>query len=284
MPSLPIRAPLGVIALAVLALACVDSGNYGVRGRYPSPEPEPAPATKVTLASAHLGRVATAASADPQGPEPLEPAEDQLDRILLVFSHPVDALTLDPRAFAVLRGDGHRVAAVRATLAPADEGDEHRSVTLLGHFGAGQQPPVTVYVFGEVFAASGEPLRGLSAEISALEVADRPVVLERLAADAGRCPGAKAVLRSYWSDQLGGVGEDDLAGIDLRFADGSHAPPVAFDDQARREGEPALPGPADDNVLDLCIDREQAVVEVRFAAGLFRDDGGRETAAAQIVL
>ena len=81
----------------------------------------------------------------------------------------------------------------------------------------------------------------------------------------------------YWAELAAG-----LEG--KRFADGSHAPPVAFDDQARREGEPALPGPADDNVLDLCIDREQAVVEVRFAAGLFRDDGGRETAAAQIVL
>jgi hypothetical protein len=59
--------------------------------------------------------------------------------------------------------------------------------------------------------------------------------------------------------------------------------PTGFDDQAQREDDPA-PGPIDDNVLDLCVDADVAVVHVRFAAGLFEDEGGHGNAAADLTL
>ncbi|NVB38023.1 hypothetical protein G6O69_09280 [Pseudenhygromyxa sp. WMMC2535] len=282
------RLGLGVTALAA-TLGCVTaSSSYGARERYESPSSEAPPLGAVTLISAHLA----APAAHPRPPrEPgstwVEPADEELDRLILVFSRELDPLTVDPRAFAVLRGDGLRVAAVSATLAPADEGDENRSVTLRGYFGADQHPPVSVHVRAELFTEGGESLRGLDAEIAASEVPDRPVAVERLEPNDRRCPGAAAVLRTYWSDDLAGVGADDLAGISLRFADGTAGLPVDFDDQAVREedegaeGFPGL-GPADDNVLDLCLDRVQAVTAVDFAPALFRDALGHPSAGARL--
>jgi hypothetical protein len=115
-------------------------------------------------------------------------------------------------------------------------------------------------------------------------------VIERLEPNESRCPGAAQMLRSYWTDALTHVGADDLAGIDLRLADGRVVHPIDFDDQARREDDPpcepstACLGPLDDNVLDLCIGASEAVVHLHFKAGLFRDQAGHQSAAADVAI
>ncbi|MFO7562510.1 MAG: hypothetical protein R6X02_07690 [Enhygromyxa sp.] len=283
-----------LVLLAIFAAGCVG-GSYGARTRYPSSEPEPPPAPAVSLLSAHLTRYGDELpplSGDEHGRERLvEGGEHTQDAILLVFSEEVDPLTLDPRAFGILRADGRRVRPVRAVLAPADEGDENRSVTLLGNFGREGAPPVAVHVIGPLFAESGAELRGLDANITGPEQPLRPVLVERLEPNESRCPDAAQLLRSYWSDSLTHVGADDLAGIELRLADGRVVHPIDFDDQAWREDDPPCPedfsaclGPADDNVLDLCLDTGEAVVHLHFAAGLFSDPSGRPSAAADIPL
>lgn len=284
---------------ALGAVGCV--GGYavhpGVRSAYQSPEPEPAASATPSLVSAHISRygVKPAPLMSATEPRMVEGDERSLDRLLLVFSEEIDPLTLDPRAFGILRADGRRVRPVRAFLAPADEHDENRSVTLLGNFsnfgGSEQAPPVAVHVLGTLYAESGANLHGLDADITGPSVPDRPVIVERLAPNPSRCPGAAQVIRTYWSDSLTHVGASDLAGVDLRLADGRVIHPVEFDDQARREQDPpcaeapsACLGPADDNVLDLCLDHAEAVVHLRFAAGLFRDAEGNPSAAADIPL
>jgi hypothetical protein len=279
--------------LALGAVACV-SGNVSVRSHYQNPEPEPAPAPKVSLISAQLTRYGdepVPLTGEQGGERMVEGSEATQDAVLLVFGEQLDPLTLDPRAFGILRGDGRRVRPIRAILAPADEGDENRSVTLIGNFGSEASPPVAVHVIGTLHAESGAVLQGLDADISSLTEPDRPVVIERLQPDETRCPGAAQMLRSYWSDTLTGVGADDLAGVDLRLADGRIVHPTDFDDQARRDDDPpcaepftACLGPTDDNVLDLCVTSTEAIVHLHFSAGLFRDAGGRATAAADVAL
>jgi len=281
--------PHMLLVPALLAAGCV-SGSYNARDHYANPEPEPAGKPAVSLISAHLTRFG-------EDPPPLdgehgrermvEGGEHTQDALLLVFSEQLDPLTLDPRAFGILRADGRRVRPTRAFLAPADEADENRSVTLLGNFGSESAPPVAVHVLGTLYAESGADLHGLDADITAPSEPDRPVVIERLEPNDSRCPGAAQMIRSYWTDALTHVGADDLASVDLRLADGRVVHPIDFDDQAHREDDPPCPAcssPTDDNVLDLCIDTSEAIVHLHFAAGLFRDPAGHPTAAADVTL
>jgi hypothetical protein len=287
-----------LVLSAIFAAGCV-SGSYGARTRYPSAEPEAPSASKPSLLSAHLTRfgVELPSLSEAEGERLVEGGEHTQDALLLVFSEEVDPLTLDPRAFGILRADGRRVRPVRAILAPADEGDENRSVTLFGNFANGgsnggeakSAAPVAVHVIGSLFAESGASLQGLDANITPPSEPDRPVFIERLEPNESRCPGASQLLRTYWSDSLTHVGADDLVGIELRLADGRIVHPIDFDDQAWREDDPPCPenfsaclGPVDDNVLDLCLDTAETVIHVRFAAGLFRDPSGNPTAAAEL--
>lgn len=285
------------LLLALAPLACATPASYGVRGHYQHPEAALASAPAPLLVSAHISRFgverepAQMAAPDTDTgvsgpPRMLEGSEISEDRILLVFGQELDPLTIDPRAFAISRGDGRRVRPTRAFLAPADESDENRSLTLTGNFGGADSLPVAIHVIGELFTEAGLPLQGLGAEISGPAEPDRPLHIERLEPSTSRCPTARQVIRTYWSDTLSEVGDDDLAQIELRLADGRVITPIGFDDQAQRVGDEQLPGlgRADDNVLDLCVDAEQAVLHVRFAAGVFTDANNTPTAAADLSL
>ncbi len=272
------RAPCaGVVLLVALSsAACADALSYGVRGRYHTAAPQPEPARTVTLLSAHATGYAPG--------DPLEGSSIEVS-VLLVFSAEIDPLTVAPEAFAVVRADGRRVRPTRARLGPADEGDENRSVQLFGAFGQVGAEPIAVHVLGPLFSEGGEPLEGLDAAIAPLDQPDRLLALEPLSPDPQRCPDARAVLRTYWSDALAGVGASDLAAIELRGGDGQVRAPTGFDDQARLDDDTAaLPGPPDDNVLDLCLDFDDPVVYLRVAAGIFSDPLGHPTAAGEVAL
>lgn len=270
--------------------------TYSHRSQFEQSEPEPAQVSAALLLSAHVSRYGLEPAAltptvlTPAAPRMVESNELQEDRIVLLFARELDPLTIDPRSFGVLRADGHRVRPMRVFLAPADEGDENRSLTLSGNFGSAEAPPVAIHVLGELYAETGESLQGLDAAITPPEQPDRPLFVERLASTLARCPASRQVVRTYWTDTLTHVGEADLAGIELRLADGRTLSPTDFDDQAQREGDdPCEPfaaclGPVDDNVLDLCVDADAAVVHVRFAAGLFEDEGGHGSAAADLIV
>ena len=285
------RLATALLAASALASACMGPHSYSARMHHEPAEPPPVEISTPLLLSAHVSRFGDEPEAlrETSTPRLVESNEHEEDRIVLLFARELDPLTIDPRGFGVLRADGQRVRPTRVFLAPADEGDENRSLTLTGNFGSPDAPPVAIHVLGELYAETGEPLQGLDAEITGPEQADRPLSVERLSSTQTRCPESRQVLRTYWTDALTQVGDADLAGIELHLADGRKLAPIAFDDQARREGdsegEPAeLLGPVDDNVLDLCVDADAAVVHVRFAAGLFADASGHQSAAADLVV
>ncbi len=255
------------------SLACVSPGQYTNRGDYESGSSGPEPAADKPLLSAHMidyGRSG--------GPD---------DVMILVFADEVDPLGVVPEAFGVVRFDGQRVRPVEVRLGPADEGDENRSLMLIGEFGEPLAEPIAVHVLGNVFSEAGETFVGANLAIAALASADRLLAVQRLEPGEDRCPAAQQVLRTYWSDGLAGVGPSDLPTIELMLADGTARTPVDFDDQASREAEAEAEaefGPADDNVLDLCVDVAVPVVRLRIAAGQFTDTQGHATAAAEVTL
>lgn len=282
-----------LLALTASITAACGSGSYGVRSHYQSPEAPFEPARTSQLVSAHLTRygVEPAPLDEGGGERMVEAGEAAQDSLLLVFADELDPLTLSPLAFGVLRADGRRVRPIRAFLAPADEGDENHSVTLLGNFGSEGAPPVAVHVLGTIYTESGVELQGLDANVTPPSEPDRPVLVERLDPNESRCPGSPQMLRTHWTDTLTHVGADDLAGIELRLTDGRVVHPIDFDDQAWREDDPPCPepfsaclGPVDDNVLDLCLDLTDTIVHIHFAAGLFRDATGLPSAAADVQL
>jgi len=199
------------------------------------------------------------------------------DAIVLVFDRDVDAVSLTPTAFLVVEADGTRVMAEEAVLAPASEDDENRSVTLWGDFGDPEKnPPTDVIVIGPVYAEDGTPLVGSVAKLEPWKSGARVVAAETVAPGPARCPGALQVVRTYWSDEIRGVEPADLARVELALGSGPARAPVGFDDYLG-DGDAA-----DDNVLDLCIDVDAPLVELRIAAATFVDAAGHPSAAVQL--
>lgn len=253
--------------LALALLGCRP--HYHASGHYESPKAPAESTTASGLLSAHVS-----SHGEPEGYD---------DVLILVFADEIDPLGLVPEAFGIVRADGRRVRPVAAYLA-ADEGDENRSVILRGAFGSPGHDPLAIHVIAGLFSERGDSYEGLNLGITPHDAPDRVVLVEQLGVDARRCPDAQQVVRLHFSDLLAGVGEHDLAAIELSLADGSKRTPIGFDDQARREGEAAPPGPGDDNVLDLCIDVAAPVRRMKVGAGVFTDVEGHATAAVETAI
>jgi hypothetical protein len=199
------------------------------------------------------------------------------DAIVVVFDRELDAVSLVPAAFLVVEADGTRVLALEAVLAPASESDENRSVTLWGDFGDPKENPATdVIVVGTIYAEDGTPLTGVSAKVEPWDLGTRAVAAETIAPGPSRCPAARQVLRTYWSDEIRGVEAGDLAQVEIAMGQGAARKPVGFDDHAG-DGDTS-----DDNVLDLCVDVDAPMVELRIAAGTFLDAAGHPSAAVSL--
>lgn len=251
-------------ALALLLLtACPHAGEGRIE--YVVPRRDTVPLVVPGILSAHFSRDDEKTPAD-------------ADAIVLVFDRELDAASLTGRAFMIVMGDGSRVRAREAVLAPASEDDENRTVTLWGDFGDPQhRPPTDAVIIEPVWDEAGGSLLGAASKIAAF--AEGPQVIAALALPSSptRCAGAASVVRMYWSDELRGVEPADLARIELVLADGSAKAPVALDDDAATGTDSV-----DDNVLDLCVGEAAEVRELRVAANAFTDPSGHPNAAVRV--
>ena len=194
------------------------------------------------------------------------------DGMPVVFSTQLQVDSVIPESFLVVRSDGESVVPNCATLHPADEPLELRTVLLTGDFGTFGETPLRVEVAGPVLTVDGESLLGLNTEdITPLEDGPRVVLAERFAPDtnglAGECPdGTVQVVQLTWEGGVTGpdnaaLGEDQRLGTLVLLEDGSTVNPLALVDD-----DP-------DNHVLACLAEDSPAQWVVVNTGLFHDPG-----------
>ena len=194
------------------------------------------------------------------------------DGMPVVFSTQLQVDSVVPESFLVIRSDGESVVPNCATLHPADEPLEQRTVLLTGEFGTFGETPLRVEVTGSLLTFDGESLLGLSTEdITPLEDGPRVVLAERFAPDtnglAGECPnGTAQIVQLTWEGGVTGpanaaLGEDQRLGTWVLLEDGATVNPLALVDD-----DP-------DNHVLACLAEDSPAQWVVVHAGLFHDPG-----------
>ncbi len=175
------------------------------------------------------------------------------DGMPVSFSVQLSVDTVKPEMFAVQTASGETVTPRCATLRPADERLENRTVLLAGAFGTIDAQPKAVEVVGELRDVYGRSLKGLRTEtITPLEAGPSLLLAERFAPDtpglAGECPeGTAQVVQLTWEGGVTGPDGADLAepqrlSVSVTLADGSSVTPIAL-----AEHDP-------DNLVHACLD------------------------------
>lgn len=106
----------------------------------------------------------------------------------IVFSAQIDPFSLNPAAFRVkVSGQPGWVTPVCATLRPAVDPTELRTVLLVGDFGfGGASRPVAIRIVGDVRTTDGDSLRGLvTRRVSGTDVGPQLLLAERFAPGDG---------------------------------------------------------------------------------------------------
>ena len=194
------------------------------------------------------------------------------DGIPVIFSVRLDSDSVQPEAFVVETATGERVTPKCATLRPADEQLENRTVLLAGTFGTPEAQPQAVEVVGDLQDVQGRSLKGLRTEqITALEDGPSILLAERFAPDtpglAGECPeGTKQVVQLTWEGGVTGLagadlGEPQRTAVTVTLSDGSTVTPAALADD-----DP-------DNFVHACLDTATEATSVTVTAGYFHDPG-----------
>ncbi len=170
---------------------------------------------------------------------------------------------------------------VCATLRPANESLENRTVLLAGAFGGPDATPASVEVVGDLRAADGNSLMGLrTQDVVPLSSGPSIVLAERFVPDAiglaGECPeGTAQVVQLTWNGGVSGpegaaLGEAQRQGVSVVLESGTTVTPIALADD-----DP-------DNHVHACLAEASPATRVRVAAGLFHDPGDDANAPTSI--
>lgn len=274
MPSLP---RLALPVLASLLLACV--GAYHAES---APPPGQAPPPSSAVGSTSAPTLLLAAHVQPPGPGDRDYVLPVRAVVHLLFSRPIDPLSLAPQDFVLALASGGRVMPVGAFLSAGAEPGEGRSVALLvaepprpaAEAGKPVTPPadpISVTITGLLHDAEGRVLEGLAVDVAPRE---RPVFPVRAEAAAGLgCRGFEQALRVFWSAPV--YRPNDAPMPQVARMDGKRSPAEAADDND---------DPADDAVLDFCLRGPAAALQIELPAGAAADLRGAPTAAASLPL
>ncbi len=201
----------------------------------------------------------------------LPPAVGQ-DGMPIVFSVQINGESVSPTAFAVEISSGETVTPLCATLRPALESLEQRTVLLIGPFSPGDSHPVSVEIVEQLEDVDGNSLLGLRGEkVTALAAGPSLVFAERFAPNKpgleDECPEqtAQAILLT-WEGGVTGPRGADLAepqrtAVSVLLDDGNSVHPLALADD-----DP-------DNHVIACLAETSPAVSVSVVAGFFHDPG-----------
>lgn len=189
------------------------------------------------------------------------------DGLPVVLDAEVDNPTLDADDFEVEVASGARRTPICATLLPAREENEDRTVLLIGDLGSQSDPPQWVRVVGDLRAEDASVLGGAVA-VPAFESGPSLVLVEPAVLRQTQCPrGTAAAMRLIFSAGVLSTDGDELGATDLaRFTIDTLAgvvTPIAFSDLNDF-----------DNNLELCLATAAVALTATVAAGTVIDPNG----------
>lgn len=194
------------------------------------------------------------------------------DGMPVTFSVQIDIETVSATAFAVETTSGEFVTPLCATLRPAIESLEQRTVLLIGSFSPGDSLPLSVEIVEQLEDIDGNSLIGLRGEkVTALADGPSLVFAERFAPGMpgleGECPEetAQAVLLTWEGGVTGpqgaDLGEAQRSAMSVLLENGDPVNPISLGDD-----DP-------DNHVIACIAETSPAVAVSVIAGFFHDPG-----------
>lgn len=250
--------------------------------------------TNVTANRDNQGRQATLLSAFYGLDDALGTGSDRVicqgangrDGMPVIFSHELDVTTMQAGDFRVTTASGDIGDIVCATLAPADDQGELRTVLLAGAYGDIDDQPVKVEITGNLLSIDRTiNFKGASINVTPLEEGPNIVWAEvvpeaewNLGQEAtplpwgggSGCPvGTRQVVRATWAGGVtrpGGEPAEDLEGTRYKVT-------VLLQDSTTTEITPfALADLGDgDNNHELCLDAMGIPQSVYFPAGYLTD-------------
>ncbi len=216
------------------------------------------------------------------------------DGMPIVFIHEIDNETLNPKFFRVKTRNGAVYTPDCATLWPANEENEDRTVLLIGQFGnAKDDPPVRVEIVGDLRTEQGISLCGLWVDVTPLEAGPSLVWAQRVLLDpkegsfwgrGGPCPigSTKQVIRITWSGGVQTPSGEELGNAQLQSISIT---------MRNAEGVETLVHPSaladlrdEDNNIDLCLNVIGTPVKVKVAAGTVIDPRGDPNPETEVIV
>lgn len=203
-----------------------------------------------------------------------------LDGMPVNFKFPLDASSLSETDFEVLDSLGNIHTPICASLAPANENGENRTVLLLGEFGtAVTNPPVEVRVVGDLFTTdtlSGESacseiinLNGITTT-NVIPLDDGPSLFfaQRIDGNLNECNSGTQTIQVAWNGgitpYISGDTESDLFQYYIGYSDSSgvlipHVPISIADINDN------------DNFHQLCFSTSDEIVKISMMANTVED-------------
>jgi hypothetical protein len=203
------------------------------------------------------------------------------DGMPVVLSHRISSDSVRPEQFQITTRSGQLKTPKCATLRPAGDPGERRTVLLIGEFGnAKNDPPEVVTIVEDLLSDTAAPVNfnGQSVEVTPLNEGPSMVLAESLSQDdwtvdrrGTQCPndGVKQIIRVTWN---GGV---RLANGDEPGDTETHLYSVTMEPE---RGASYITHPIaiaelgdNDNHHFLCMDTDDKASEVNFPSGHFID-------------
>ena len=189
------------------------------------------------------------------------------DGLPIVLDAEIDNQTLDAADFEVETSSGARRTPICATLLPAIEENEDRTVLLIGDLGSQSDPPRWVRVVGDLRNEKASALGGV-VEVPAYESGPSLVMAEPAALGQTECPqGTASAIRLIFSGGVLSIDGDEFVAADLeQFSVDTLAgvvTPIAFSDLNDF-----------DNNLELCLGTAAVSLRATVAAGTVIDPNG----------
>jgi hypothetical protein len=186
------------------------------------------------------------------------------DGMPLVFSHEINPSTIDGADFEVTTQRGNVFQVEAASLQPANEEFELRTVLLIGEYGSyPDNQPVSVKIIGDLMSRTGQNYKGQTVKVIPLEEGpvlsyaeyfkidpDYPYVVKGRGSD---CPKEKTkmVVKAVWSGGVRAINGKELGDNELK----SFQVTMVRGDQKFVVTPFQLADLSDnDNNIDLCLD------------------------------